>query len=128
MRKEFSGYKFGGILYLQQKGQGKPVLTELLGNDVLKENLLHVVTILGPSSGDSFGWQGGSYFRNTPEISKRNVSAWKIIDKVYEEVRGRNLTVGHVQPGLETLWKGLEPKKGGKSNGRVRSWFSFLFR
>ena len=126
IRCRFSGHKFGGILYLQQKGQGKPMLTGLLGNEVLKENLLQVVTILGPSSGGS-SEQAELYFQNTPEISQRNDSAWAIIDKVYREVECKNLTVGVVHPELETIWKSLGSKKGGKSNGRGRSWFSFLF-
>lgn len=127
MKKKFSGHKFGGILYLQQRGQKMPMLTELLGNDVMKENLLQVVTILGPSSGDS-SEQGELCFQNTPDISERNVSAWKIIDKVYQKVECKNLTVGVVQPGFETAWRGIESKKGGKLNSRAWSWFSFLFR
>ena len=104
------------------------MLTELLGNDATKENLLEVLTILGPFSGRS-PEQGELRFRKTPEISQRNKSAWEIIDKVYEKVGCKNLTVGVVQPGLETISKrGLESKKVGKSNGRVRNWFSSLFR
>ena len=102
------------------------MLMGLLGNEVLKENLLQVVTILGPSSGGS-SEQGELYFQYTPEISQRNDSAWEIIDKVYREVECKNLTVGVVQPELETIWQSLGSKKGGKLNGRSRSWFSFLF-
>ena len=90
------------------------MLTELLGNDILKENLLQVVTILGPGSSE----QGESCFKNTPEILQRNISAWKIIDEVYQQVECNNLTVASAQHGLETTWKSLESKKGGKSSSR----------
>ena len=99
----------------------------LLGNEVLKKNLLQVVTILGPSSGGS-SEQGELYIQYTPELSQRNDSAWEIIDEVYREVECKNLTVGVVQPELETIWKSLPgSKKGGKSNGCGRNWLSFLF-
>jgi hypothetical protein len=126
IRRRFSGHKFGGILYLQQRGQEKPMIKELLGNDVLKENLLHVVTILGPSSRGS-SEQGELYFQKTLQISQRNDTAWKIIDKVYQKVECKNLTVGVIQPELEATWKSLESKKGGESNGRGWSWFFSLF-
>ena len=118
IRRRYRSHKFGGILYLQQRGQEQPMLAELLGNDVMKENLLQVVTILGPlPSGDS-STQGESYFQYTPIISQRNESAWKIINKVYQQVGCKDLTVGAVQPGLEITWKrSPESKKGGKSNG-----------
>lgn len=104
------------------------MLTELLGNDIMKEYLLEVLTILGPFSGGSSD-QGKLRFRNTPEISQGNKSAWEIIDKVYQKVGCKNLTVSDVQPGLETLGKrGLEWRKVGKSNGRNQRWFSDLFR
>ena len=85
---------------------------KLLGNDIIKENLLKVVTYLGP-------------LKDSPEqrelciqiasLSQRFVSAWEIIDKVYDKVKGKNLTVGAVLLELEK-----EPKKGGES------WFSKL--
>ena len=89
------------------------MLTELLGNDIMKENLFKVVTNLGPPKESPE--QGELYFQNT-SISQRYVSAWEIIDKVYDKVKGKNLTVGAVLQELEE-----EPKKGGKS------WWSKLF-
>jgi len=122
--RRYSDYKFGGILYLQQRGQKQPMLTELLGNDVLKENLFQVVTILGPHRDSSE--QGELCFQNAREISQRKDSAWAIIDEVYQKVERNNLTVGVVQLALETIWKSLVSKK---SNGRGRSWpFSFKIR
>jgi len=106
------------------------MLTELLGNDVLKENLFQVVTTLGPPSGGS-SEQGDLHFQNTPEISQRNDTAWTIIDKVYQRVECNNLTVGVVQLEFEATWKSLESKKleGGKlANGRGRSWPKVSFK
>lgn len=130
LKKKSSGHIFSGILYLQQIKQQQPqVLTDLLVNDVTKENLLEVFTIHGQSSGGS-SEQGKLCFQITPgkEISQQSESAWEIIDKVYKKVGCKKLTVGVVQPGLETAWKrGLESKKVGESDGRAWSWFSSLF-
>ena len=89
------------------------MLTELLSNVIMKENLLKVVTKLGPSKDSPE--QGELYFQITP-IAQRYLSAWKIIDIVYDKVKGKNLTVDAVLHELEK-----ESKKEGKP------WWSKLF-
>ena len=89
------------------------MLTELLGNAIMRDNLLKVVTKLGPSKDSPE--QGELYFEITP-IDQRYLSAWEIIDKVYDKVKGKNLTVDAVLHELEK-----ESKKGGKP------WWSKLF-
>ena len=88
------------------------MLPELLGNDIMKENLLKVVTIFGPAKDSSKPEQGELYFRNNP-ISERYVSAWQIIGKVYDKVKGKKLTISAFL---------LELEKGSKE-----SWWSELF-
>ena len=88
------------------------MLTELLSSGIMKENLLKVVTNLGPPKASPE--QRELCFQITP-IAQRYLSAWEIIDKVYDNVKGKNLTVGAVLLELEK-----ESKKGGKS------WWSKL--
>ena len=85
------------------------MLTELLRYDILKENLLTVVTNLGPPKDSPE--QGELCFQITP-IDQRHLSAWKIIDKVYDKAKGKNLTVDAVLQLLLELVK--ETKKGRK--------------
>lgn len=101
------------------------MLTEFLGNDIMKDNLLKVVTNIGPPRNSPK--QGELCFQIT-SISQRYVSAWEIIDKVYQQVGCKNLTVGVIQPELETILMGPGWKKEKKSNGRRRNWIPFMFQ
>lgn len=120
IRRRFSGHIFGGILYLRQRGRKEPMITKLLANDVLKECLLRVVTIVpgSCSRGSSEHEELCFDYTRASKLSRRNISAWAIIDKVYQQVECKDLIVDVVAPELETTaWKGLGSKKKGKSRG-----------
>ena len=130
IRSRFSGHIFGGILYLRQRGTKDPLLAEFLDNDVLKGCILQVITIdrFDPSPrsrGRSEQGESCFHYTNNSKLSQRNIAAWTIIDKVYQQVECKDLKVDVVGPELTTTaWKRFGSKRG-KSKGHL---FFSLFR